>query len=116
MSRIKTIKLLGLILAIAVIFLGILPILRGDALTNDTIATAIILVLLGIAYILINFKPEWTKAVFFFEGIVIGVAGYMLLAYPYNIGFVIIGLFIILIAVLAYLMKLPAGILKFFYR
>ena len=113
MSRIKTFKLLGLLLAILVIFIGILPIIRGDALTNDTIATAIILVLLGIAYIIINFKPEWTKAVFFFEGIVIG---YMLLAYPYNIGFVIIGIFIISIAILAYLMKLPQSILKYFYR
>ena len=116
MSRIKTFKLLGLVLAILVIFIGILPIIKGDALTNDTIATAIILVLLGIAYIIINFKPGWTKAVFFFEGIIIGVAGYMLLAYPYNIGFVIIGIFIISIAILAYLMKLPQSVLKYFYR
>ena len=116
MSRIKNIKLLGLILAIAVIILGILPVIKGNPLTNDTIATAIIFVLLGMAYIIINFKPEWTKAVFFFEGIVIGVAGYMLLEYPYNIGFLIIGLIIISIAILAYLMKLPQGILKFFYR
>lgn len=116
MSRIKTIKLLGLILAITIIIVGILPIIRGDTLTNDTIATAIILVLLGIAYIIINFKPGWTKAVFFFEGIVIGIAGYMLLAFPYNIGFVIIGLFIIVVAVLAYTAKLPPSILKFFYR
>ena len=116
MSRIKTFKLMGLVLAIMVIILGILPIIRGDTLTNDNIATAIIFVLLGVAYIIINFKPEWTKAVFFFEGIVIGVAGYMLLAVPYNIGFVIIGVFIIAIAILAYLMKLPPNILKFFYR
>ena len=116
MSRIKTIKLLGLLLAIVVIFVGILPVIRGDALTNNTIATAIILVLLGIAYIIIALKPEWTKAVFFFEGIIIGVAGYMLLAFPYNIGFAIIGFFIILIAILAYLMKLPPKILKLFYR
>ncbi|MCR5027132.1 MAG: hypothetical protein K6A34_06805 [Methanobrevibacter sp.] len=116
MSRIKNIKLLGLILAIVIIIVGILPVIRGDTLTNDTIATAIILVLLGIAYIIINFKPEWTKAVFFFEGIVIGVAGYMLLAVPYNIGFVIIGLFIVAVAILAYLMKLPPSIIKFFYR
>ncbi|MEE1155831.1 MAG: hypothetical protein U0K80_00300 [Methanobrevibacter sp.] len=116
MSRIKTFKILGMVLAIALIIVGILPVIRGDVLTNDSIATSIILILLGIAYLIISFKPEWTKAVFFFEGIVIGVVGYTILAFPYNIGFAIIGFIIIIIAVLAYTMKLPKGILKFFYR
>lgn len=116
MSRIKIIKMLGMVLAIMLIIIGILPVVRGNALTNDTIATSIILILLGIAYLIISFKPEWTKAVFFFEGIVIGVVGYSILAFPYNIGFAIIGLFIIAIAILAYLMKLPQSMLKFFYR
>lgn len=116
MSRIKIIKMLGMVLAIMLIIIGILPVVRGNALTNDTIATSIILILLGIAYLIISFKPEWTKAVFFFEGIVIGVVGYSILAFPYNIGFAIIGLFIIAIAILAYLMKLPQGMLKFFYK
>ena len=116
MSRIKTIKMLGMVLAAVLIIVGILPIIRGDVLTNDSIATSIILILLGVAYLIISFKPEWTKAVFFFEGIVIGVVGYSILAFPYNIGFAIIGLLIIAIAILAYLMKLPQGLLKFFYR
>ena len=116
MSRIKTFKMLGMLLAVVLIIVGILPVIRGEVLTNDSIATSIILILLGIAYIIITFKPEWTKAVFFFEGIVIGVVGYTILAFPYNMGFAIIGIIIIAIAVLAYLMKLPKGILKFFYR
>lgn len=116
MSRIKTFKMLGMLLAVVLIIVGILPVIRGEVLTNDSIATSIILILLGIAYIIISFRPEWTKAVFFFEGIVIGVVGYTILAFPYNIGFAIIGIIIIAIAVLAYLMKLPKGILKFFYR
>ena len=116
MSRIKIIKMLGMVLAIMLIIIGILPVVRGNALTNDTIATSIILILLGIAYLIISFKPEWTKAVFFFEGIVIGVVGYSILAFPYNIGFAIIGFFIIAIAILAYLMKLPKSMLKFFYK
>ena len=116
MSRIKTIKMLGMVLAAVLIIVGILPIIRGEVLTNDSIATSIILILLGIAYLIISFRPEWTKAVFFFEGIVIGVVGYSILAFPYNIGFAIIGLLIIAIAILAYLMKLPQGMLKFFYR
>lgn len=116
MSRIKTIKMLGMVLAVMLIVIGILPIIKGEVLTNDSIATSIILILLGIAYLIISFRPQWTKAVFFFEGIVIGVVGYSILAFPYNIGFAIIGLLIIAIAILAYLMKLPQGMLKFFYR
>ena len=92
MSRIKTFKMLGMVLAVMLIVVGILPIVRGEALTNDTIATSIILILLGIAYLIISFRPEWTKAVFFFEGIVIGVVGYTILAFPYNVGFAVIGL------------------------
>ena len=116
MANVKLFKMLGMLLAIMLIIIGILPVIRGEVLTNDSLATSIILVLLGVAYLVISYNPGWTKAVFFFEGIVIGVAGYMILDIPYNYGFAIIGLFIIAIAVLAYLMKLPKNILKFFYR
>ena len=68
------------------------------------------------AYIVIVAKPQWAKAVFFFEGIIIGISGYTLLATPYNYLLGIIGLAIVVIAVLAYLQKLPMSILKYFYR
>lgn len=116
MRNVKMFKLLGVFLALMLIVWGIAPILRHQPLTNDVIATAVIFVLIAIAYLIIMFNPSWTKAVFFFEGIVIGVVGYTILAFPYNIGFAIIGFIIIIIAVLAYTMKLPKGILKFFYR
>ncbi len=116
MANVKMFKLLGVMLAIMLIVWGISPILRHQPLTNDVIATAIILILIAVAYLIIMFKPPWTKAVFFFEGIVIGVSGYMLLDHPYNIEFVIVGLIIVAIAVLAYLQKLPPSILKWFYR
>ena len=109
-------KLLGVFLALMLIVLAIAPILRHQPLTNDVIATAIILILIAVAYFIIMFKPPWTKAVFFFEGIVIGVSGYMLLAFPYNIELLIVGLIIICIAILAYLQKLPPSMLKWFYR
>lgn len=115
MIKVKNIKLLGILLAILVIFLGIRS-LFTQTITNDSIASAIILVLIGIAYIVIVAKPQWVKAVFFFEGIIIGISGYMLLAIPYNYLFGIIGLVIVVIAILAYLQKLPMSILKYFYR
>lgn len=116
MANVKMFKLLGIMLALMLIVWGISPILRHDPLTNDVIATAIILILIGVAYFVIMYNPGWTKAVFFFEGIVIGVSGYMLLAFPYNIELLVIGLIIVIIAILAYLQKLPPSILKWFYR
>ena len=116
MANVKMFKLLGIMLALALIVWAIAPFLRHQPITNDVIATAIILILIAVAYFIILINPSWTKAVFFFEGIVIGVSGYMLLGYPYNIEFVIVGLIIIIIAILAYLQKLPPSILKWFYR
>lgn len=109
-------KLLGVMLAVMLIVWAVAPFIRHQPITNDVMATAIILILIAIAYFIILFNPGWTKAVFFFEGIVIGVSGYMLLGYPYNIEFAVVGLIIIIIAILAYLRKLPPGILKWFYR
>ncbi len=116
MANIKMFKLLGVMLAVMLIVWAVSPFLRHQPITNDVMATAIILILIAIAYFIILFNPSWTKAVFFFEGIVIGVSGYMLLNYPYNIEFAVVGLIIIVIAILAYLRKLPPSILKWFYK
>ncbi|WP_407393776.1 hypothetical protein [Methanobrevibacter sp.] len=116
MSNVKMFKLLGVMLALMLIVWGLSPVFRHQALTNDVIATAIILVMIGVAYLIILYNPSWTKAVFFFEGIVIALSGYMLLDYPYNIELAVVGLIVIIIAILAYLQKLPPNILKWFYR
>lgn len=116
MANVKMFKLLGIMLAVMLIVWGIAPFLRHQPITNDVMATAIVLILIAVAYMVILFNPSWTKAVFFFEGIVIGVSGYMLLDSPYNIELAIVGLVIIAIAVLAYMQKLPPSILKWFYR
>ena len=116
MANVKMFKLLGVLLALILIVWAIAPFLRHQPITNDIIVTAIILILIAVAYFIILFNPSWTKAVFFFEGIIIGASGYMLLAFPYNIELAIVGLIIIIIAILAYLQKLPPNILKWFYR
>ncbi len=116
MANVKMFKLLGVMLAVVLIVWAIAPFVRHQPITNDVMATAIIFILIAAAYLVILFNPSWLKAVFFIEGIVIGVSGYMLLGNPYNIGFAVVGLIIILIAILAYLQKLPPSILKWFYR
>ncbi len=116
MANIKMFKLLGVLLALMLIVLAILPILRHEPLTNNVIATAIIFIMIAVAYFVILFNPSWAKAVFFFEGIVIAVSGYMLLSYPYNLELAVVGLIILAISILAYTRKLPPSILKWFYR
>ena len=116
MANVKMFKLLGVMLALMLIVWAVSPFVTHKPITTEVIATAIILILIAVAYLIILYNPSWTKAVFFFEGIVIGVSGYMLLDYPYSVEFVIVGLIIIIIAVLAYLQKLPPKILKCFYR
>ena len=116
MANIKMFKLLGVLLALMLIVLAIMPFVRHETITNDVIATAIILILISVAYFVILYNPSWAKAVFFFEGIVICVSGYMILNYPYNLVLALVGLIIIAIAILAYMQKLPPSILKWFYR
>ena len=116
MANVKMFKLLGVMLALMLVVWAIAPFLSHQPITNDVMATAIVFILIAVAYFIILFNPSWTKAVFFFEGIVIGVSGYMLLDVPYNIEFAIVGVIIIAIAILAYLQKLPPSILKWFYR
>ena len=116
MANIKMFKLLGVLVALLLIIWAVLPFLRHQLITTDVIATAIILIMIAIAYMIIMFNPSWTKAVFFFEGIVIAVAGYMLLEFPYNLELAVVGIIIIAIAILAYLQKLPPKMLRWFYR
>ena len=116
MANIKMFKLLGVLVALLLIIWEVLPFLRHQPITTDVIATAIILIMIAIAYMIIMFNPSWTKAVFFFEGIVIAVAGYMLLEFPYNLELAVVGIIIIAIAILAYLQKLPPKMLRWFYR
>ena len=116
MANIKMFKLLGVLVALLLIIWAVLPFLRHQPITTDVIATAIILIMIAIAYMIIMFNPSWTKAVFFFEGIFIAVAGYMLLEFPYNLELAVVGIIIIAIAILAYLQKLPPKMLRWFYR
>lgn len=116
MITVKNINRLGILLALLLIFWGVSPFVTNTLITNDILATSIILILIGVGYIIAIFKPQWLKSILFFEGLVIGVSGWMLLNVPYNYLFAVIGLVILLIAILAYIQKLPNSILRFFYR
>ncbi len=115
MISIKHINRLGIILALVLIFWGISPFVTGTSLTNDVLASSIILILIGVGYIISVLKPQFIKAVLFFEGIIIAFSGFLLIN-PYDILFFIIGIVVFIISILAYIQKLPKFLLKFFYR
>ena len=116
--RYSRIQQFSIIFAFVMITWGLLPFfnLANSYLSSDSIASSIVLFLLGIAYPLIVFKPQWNKSVLLIEGIVFAVVGLVLLQPLYNLLFLIIGGFFVILAILAYLKKLPSGILKFFYK
>lgn len=116
MITVKHLNRLGILLALLLIFWGISPFITKTPLTDDILATSIILILIGIGYIVSVLKPQWNKAILFFEGIIIAVVGWLLLKEPYNILFVVIGVILFIISILAYTQKLPKSLLKYFYR
>ena len=67
MANVKMFKLLGVLLALMLIVWAIMPFIRHQTITNDIMATAIILILIAVAYLVILYNPSWAKAVFFFE-------------------------------------------------
>ena len=106
----------SIVFAFIMITWGLLPFfnLGGTTLNNNTMATSTILFLLGIAYPLIVFTPEWKKAVLLVEGIIFASVGVAFLEPLFNLYFLIIGIFFIVISVLAYANKLPKSISRFF--
>ena len=95
---------------------AIVPWFLGETIDMAQIASSIIMVMVGIAYPLVIFKPEWNKGMLFVEGIIIAILGYMALGNPYNYVFLLFGLILVFISILAYMRKLPSSLLKWFYR
>jgi hypothetical protein len=106
----------SIIFAFIMISWGMLPFLGYSTLDNVTIATSIVLILIGVAYPLSVFKPQWNKSLVFFEGIIFATVGQIFLEPLDNFLFLIIGIALVILAILAYARKLPNGLLKFFYR
>ena len=114
----KRVQQFSIIFAIVLILWAILPFLNlgGMTFTDTTIATSTILILVGIAYPIVVFKPQWNKAMLFIEGLVFIAIGIIFLKQLANPILIILGVLLVIIAILAYLQKLPKGLLKFFYK
>ena len=114
--KISRIQQFSVIFVFIMITWAMLPFFGYGNLDNTNIATSIILVLVGIAYPLSLFKPQWNKSLLFLEGIIVVAIGLIFFKPLYNLLFLVIGLALAILAILAYMGKLPKGLLKFFYR
>lgn len=109
-------KIFAVMVFLLVIYVGILPLINYQNINSETISTSLIIICIGLAYIFTLFRPQWNKALLFIEGLIILLTGSLFLEYPYNYFFITIGVFVILIAILAYMKRLPKFFLDFFYR
>ncbi len=98
------------------ISLAISPFYLGEPLTNENLATSFLIALVGVAFPLVSFRPEWNKAMLLIEGILFAVIGYTYLINPYNYVFLVFGILLVAISILAYMKKLPPRFLWFFYQ
>lgn len=98
------------------IVLGLWNYVSAPTATLDIIASSIVLVVVGWTLAMSVFEPNWIKAAIFLDGLVFVAVAVTFLLSPYNYIFLLFGIVLIVIAVLAYLRKLPDNLLRFFYR
>ena len=114
--RINRIQQFSIMFAFILVSWAMLPFFGLSPFDDTTVATSIILALIGIAYPIAVLKPQWNKSLLFFEGIIFAALGYIFLEPLGNPLIFIIGVLLVIIAILAYIRKLPRGLLKFFYQ
>ncbi len=96
--------------------LALAPFYLGEPFTPENIATAFLISLVGVAFPLVSFRPQWNKAMLLLEGILFAAVGFTFLKTPYNYVFLVFGLILVAISLLAYMRKLPPRLLWFFYQ
>ena len=114
--KINRIQQFSVIFAFIMITWALLPLLGFSPVEDTTVATSIVLILIGVAYPLAVLKPQWNKSLLFFEGIIFAAVGLIYLKLLGNPLLLIIGVTLAILAILAYIRKLPNGLLKFFYQ
>ena len=96
--------------------LGLWNYVSASPVTLDIIASTVVLIVVGWTLAMSIFEPNWIKAAIFLDGLVFLAVGITFLLSPYNYIFILFGVILIIIAVLAYLRKLPPSLLRYFYR
>lgn len=106
---------LGIIISIFLIALGAYNLATSSVWDYDTIVVTIILVIVGVTYAMSTFVPAWLKSAVFVDGLVFGIS-YFYVTSPLNVLFGIVGLLLLILAIFAYIGKLPNSLLRLFYQ
>lgn len=97
------------------IILGLWNYADSNPVTLEVIASTVVLVVVGWTLALTVFEPSWTKAAIFIDGLIFLAVGITFLLMPYNIIFILFGVILLAIAIVAYLGKLPKSFLRLFH-
>ena len=104
-----------LVFSAVLIVLGLWNYADPHPVTLDVIASSVVLVVVGWTLALTVFGPTWTKAAIFIDGLIFLMVGITFLLMPYNLIFILFGVILLVIAVAAYLGKLPKSFLRLFH-
>ena len=95
--------------------LGLWNYVSAHPVTYDIIASSVVLIVVGWTLAMSVFEPSWTKAAIFIDGLIFVLVGITFLLMPYNLIFILFGIILLVIAVAAYLGKLPKSFLRLFH-
>ena len=107
-----------ILLAFSVILmvLGLWNYVSAHPVTYDIIASSVVLIVVGWTLAMSVFEPSWTKAAIFIDGLIFVLVGITFLLMPYNLIFILFGIILLVIAVAAYLGKIPKSFLRLFHK
>ena len=110
----KSISLLAF--SVILMVLGLWNYADANPVTYEIIASSVVLIVVGWTLAMSVFEPSWTKAAIFIDGLIFVLVGITFLLMPYNLIFIIFGIVLLVIAVAAYLGKLPKSFLRLFHK
>ena len=96
--------------------LRLLNYVSAHPVTYDIIASSVVLIVVGWTLAMSVFEPSWTKAAIFIDGLIFVLVGITFLLMPYNLIFILFGIILLVIAVAAYLGKIPKSFLRLFHK
>ena len=108
-------SMIYLMFSLFLILLGIRNFAETGGSGFESIAISALLIFIGLTLSVTMFIPSWLKAVIFVEGLLFVIIGFFL-SVPYLYVFILFGVILLVIAILAYLMKLPPKLLNLFYK
>ena len=114
--RITKKSIILLAFSVILMVLGLWNYVDASPVTYDVIASSVVLIVVGWTLAMSVFEPSWTKAAILIDGLIFVLVGITFLLMPYNLIFIIFGIVLLVIAVAAYLGKLPKSFLRLFHK